>query len=175
MPTEPALFRPEVSEHRRQGLQGEVILNQSVSVSLLVATMVAIAAAAIAWVTLGSYARTETVRGILVTERPSAKVAAPAPGIVAELAVREGTVVRKGDRLTVENRAGSANLSEAAAFMDDDKRVLVFSDAGGTGRSYHADLAARNQRLPYSPAASGAGALLASLYSVQKSRPWNTF
>ena len=31
--------------------------------------------------------------------------------------------------------------------MDDDKRILVFSDAGGTGRSYHADLSARNQRL----------------------------
>ena len=31
--------------------------------------------------------------------------------------------------------------------MDDDKRILVFSDAGGTGRSYHADLGARNQRL----------------------------
>src|SRR3546814_17672171 len=55
--------------------------------------------------------------------------------------------VRRGERLAVENRAASANLAEAAAFMDDDKRVLVFSDAGGTGRSYHADLAARNQRL----------------------------
>ena len=31
--------------------------------------------------------------------------------------------------------------------MDDAKRILVFSDAGGTGRSYHADLAAKNQRL----------------------------
>ena len=30
--------------------------------------------------------------------------------------------------------------------MDDDKRILVFSDAGGTGRSYHADLGCRNQR-----------------------------
>ena len=30
--------------------------------------------------------------------------------------------------------------------MDDDKRVLVFSDAGGTGRSYHADLGCKNQR-----------------------------
>src|SRR5215475_9767207 len=31
--------------------------------------------------------------------------------------------------------------------MDDEKRILAFSDAGGTGRSYHADLTARNQRL----------------------------
>ncbi|RUW49249.1 methylase [Mesorhizobium sp. M1A.F.Ca.ET.072.01.1.1] len=67
--------------------------------------------------------------------------------VVAEVTGRSRRVVRKGERLVVENRAASANLAEAAAFMDDDKRVLVFSDAGGTGRSYHADLAARNQRL----------------------------
>ncbi|OJY73602.1 MAG: methylase [Rhodospirillales bacterium 70-18] len=67
--------------------------------------------------------------------------------VVAEVTGRSRRVVRKGERLAVENRAASANLAEAAAFMDDQKRVLVFSDAGGTGRSYHADLAAKNQRL----------------------------
>ncbi|AWV24677.1 putative methylase/helicase [Roseomonas mucosa] len=67
--------------------------------------------------------------------------------VVAEVTGRSRRVVRKGERLAVENRAASANLAEAAAFMDDQKRILVFSDAGGTGRSYHADLAARNQRL----------------------------
>ncbi len=67
--------------------------------------------------------------------------------LVAEVTGRSRRVVRKDERLAVENRAGSANLAEAAAFMDDQKRILVFSDAGGTGRSYHADLAVRNQRL----------------------------
>jgi predicted RNA methylase len=67
--------------------------------------------------------------------------------MVAEVTGRLRRIVRKGDRLCVENRPGTANLAEAQAFMDDDKRILVFSDAGGTGRSYHADLGARNQRL----------------------------
>jgi hypothetical protein len=67
--------------------------------------------------------------------------------MVAEVTGRSRRIVRKGDRLAVENRAPSANLSETAAFMDDIKRVLVFSDAGGTGRSYHAELSAKNQRL----------------------------
>jgi predicted RNA methylase len=67
--------------------------------------------------------------------------------LVAEVTGRSRRIVRKGQRLCVENRAGSANLAEAQAFMDDEKRILVFSDAGGTGRSYHADLGARNQRL----------------------------
>jgi predicted RNA methylase len=67
--------------------------------------------------------------------------------MVAEVTGRSRRIVRKSDRLTVENRAGSANLAETAAFMDDIKRILVFSDAGGTGRSYHAELSARNRRL----------------------------
>jgi len=67
--------------------------------------------------------------------------------VVAEVTGRFRRVIRKGGRLTVENRAASANLAETTAFMDDAKRVLVFSDAGGTGRSYHAELSARNCRL----------------------------
>ena len=72
--------------------------------------------------------------------------------IVAEVTGRSRRIVRKAgkdglDRLAVENRPGSANLAETQAFMDDDKRILVFSDAGGTGRSYHAELSARNRRL----------------------------
>lgn len=67
--------------------------------------------------------------------------------MVAEVTGRSRRIVRKGDRLAVENRAPSANLAETSAFMDDQKRILIFSDAGGTGRSYHAELSARNQRL----------------------------
>ncbi|MDP2081040.1 MAG: strawberry notch family protein [Pseudotabrizicola sp.] len=71
--------------------------------------------------------------------------------LVAEVTGRSRRIVRKGEgataRLVVESRAGSANLAETAAFMDDQKRILIFSDAGGTGRSYHADLSAKNQRL----------------------------
>ncbi|MBO1039955.1 strawberry notch family protein [Brucella pituitosa] len=71
--------------------------------------------------------------------------------MVAEVTGRSRRIVRKGDgasaRLAVENRPPSANLAETSAFMDDQKRVLVFSDAGGTGRSYHAELSAKNQRL----------------------------
>jgi predicted RNA methylase len=66
---------------------------------------------------------------------------------VAEVTGRSRRIVRKGDRFVVESRAGAANLAETQAFMNDAKRILVFSDAGGTGRSYHADLGAKNRRL----------------------------
>src|SRR5438128_5022057 len=67
--------------------------------------------------------------------------------MVAEVTGRSRRIVRIGDRLTVETRPASANLAEAAGFMDDQKRILVFSDAGGTGRSYHAELSAKNKRM----------------------------
>lgn len=67
---------------------------------------------------------------------------------VAEVTGRSRRIIRTSEgRLCVERRPGSANLSEARAFMDDKKRILIFSDAGGTGRSYHADLCVKNQRL----------------------------
>ena len=71
---------------------------------------------------------------------------------VAEVTGRSRRIVkRRGsdgiDRFVVENRPGSANISETDAFQSDAKRILIFSDAGGTGRSYHADLGAKNQRL----------------------------
>ena len=66
---------------------------------------------------------------------------------VAEITGRGRRIVRHPDgRMAVENRSSSAGLTEAQAFMADEKQILVFSEAGGTGRSYHADAAVKNQR-----------------------------
>jgi predicted RNA methylase len=54
-------------------------------------------------------------------------------------------VVGRDGRQKLESRTARSNLVEAEAFMRGEKRILVFSDAGGTGRSYHACLSARNQ------------------------------
>ncbi|MCO5066887.1 MAG: strawberry notch family protein [Rhizobiaceae bacterium] len=67
---------------------------------------------------------------------------------VAEITGRSRRVVKSDDdRFSIQRRPASAGFAETHAFMNDDKRVIVFSDAGGTGRSYHADRTARNQRL----------------------------
>ena len=67
---------------------------------------------------------------------------------VAEVTGRSRRVLRiadsSGERLALRNRPASANLAESAAFMAGEKRILVFSMAGGTGRSYHADLGCGN-------------------------------
>jgi predicted RNA methylase len=67
--------------------------------------------------------------------------------VVAEVTGRSKRVVLKDDKYQLESRSGSANITETQAFQDDRKKILVFSAAGGTGRSYHADLKATNQRL----------------------------
>ena len=67
---------------------------------------------------------------------------------VAEITGRSRRVLRiedaRGERLALRSRPGSANLAETAAFMDGSKKILVFSMAGGIGRSYHADLGCAN-------------------------------
>ncbi len=67
---------------------------------------------------------------------------------VAEVTGRSRRVLRisdgGGERLALRGRPASANLAETAAFMDGRKRILVFSMAGGTGRSYHSDLSSAN-------------------------------
>ncbi|WP_293680764.1 strawberry notch family protein [uncultured Phenylobacterium sp.] len=65
---------------------------------------------------------------------------------VAEITGRSRRVITRDGRRVVERRSGSAAKAETDAFMAGKKRVLVFSDAGGTGRSYHADLTAQNRQ-----------------------------
>lgn len=59
---------------------------------------------------------------------------------VAEVTGRTRRLVLDANgRQRVERRGGRSNLVEAESFMAGGKQILVFSDAGGTGRSYHAD------------------------------------
>ncbi len=70
---------------------------------------------------------------------------------VAEITGRSSRVVplpdEHGDLHLVDQKRGkAANSADVEAFQNGDKRILVFSDAGGTGKSYHADRAAKNQQ-----------------------------
>ena len=70
---------------------------------------------------------------------------------VAEVTGRTRRVVEKPDengnmKRVVESRGEASGIADANMFQDGKKRILVFSDAGGTGRSYHADLRAKNQQ-----------------------------
>ena len=70
------------------------------------------------------------------------------PEAVAEVTGRSRRFVTKTvdgvEQVVEERRTRRTCNAEADEFMAGKRRVLVFSQAGGTGRSYHADLAAQN-------------------------------
>ncbi len=77
------------------------------------------------------------------------------PDVVAEVTGRGQRVVagqwsrergEKAGKAFIQKRGSSANRADSEAFQADKKRLLVFSDAGGTGFSFHSDLGAKNQR-----------------------------
>jgi hypothetical protein len=66
---------------------------------------------------------------------------------VAEVTGRTKRLVFGPDgQQKLETRSGRSNIGETAAFMDGTKRIIAFSDAGGTGCSYHADKGTRSAR-----------------------------
>ncbi|MGB2806937.1 MAG: strawberry notch C-terminal domain-containing protein, partial [Sedimentisphaerales bacterium] len=70
--------------------------------------------------------------------------------VVAEVTGRTKRVVNKitekGTQKVVESWSRVKSTNDVDLFMKDRKKILVFSEAGGTGRSYHSDLSAKNQR-----------------------------
>lgn len=72
------------------------------------------------------------------------------PQNVAEITGRSKRVVKTmvdGQMKTViEKRGKNATTTEADEFQSGKRRILVFSDAGGTGRSFHADKTKKNQQ-----------------------------
>ena len=70
---------------------------------------------------------------------------------VAEVTGRNERLVYQEDaegvrRRIRQRRTRAMRMQDTDDFMDDKKQVLIFSDAGGTGRSYHADMGSKNQR-----------------------------
>lgn len=66
------------------------MLAQPLRARMLTFSIVVVAGALLLWLVIGSYARTETARGILATKVGSAKMIAPHPGQVTDLLVEEG-------------------------------------------------------------------------------------
>ena len=83
-----SLFRKEVIESHRQHLLGDAVLSQPLSFSVLALLLVVIVAATIAFISLGSYARKETVQGFLSPDKGIVRVHAPRIGVVGQLHVR---------------------------------------------------------------------------------------
>lgn len=73
------------------------------------------------------------------------------PEMVAENTGRAKRVIeQKGNdgriHRIVESRNDNKREADVNAFQDGKKRIMIFSEAGGTGKSYHADRRAKNQQ-----------------------------
>jgi predicted RNA methylase len=66
--------------------------------------------------------------------------------MVSEITGRSKRIIRKSGKSEMQKRGKAATSADHDAFMDAKKRILVFSEAGGTGASYHADLTRKNQQ-----------------------------
>lgn len=65
--------------------------------------------------------------------------------MVAESTGRTRRIITRDGKKVEENIANKRD-ADIAAFQNGDKRIIIFSKAGGTGKSYHADRAAKNQQ-----------------------------
>ncbi|MGB3471397.1 MAG: HlyD family efflux transporter periplasmic adaptor subunit [Erythrobacter sp.] len=148
------LFRSQVLESNADRLHGEVVFSQALSTKLFVGALFAIIAIAAVWVSIGTYARIETVPGRLITDIPSASVSAPQAGIVARLAVEEGQVVQKGDPVLVvnsdrETEAGGVVAGRSLGALEvrqqlSEAQIAMASDRAFTERSRLGTIIASN-------------------------------
>ncbi len=65
--------------------------------------------------------------------------------MVAENTGRSRRVEKKNGK-AIEVKLTGKKDADVEAFQDGKKRIIIFSKAGGTGKSYHADLTAKNQQ-----------------------------
>lgn len=91
-----SLFRKEALENQKDRLMGEVILIQPVSLIILSAVAILVAALIVSLLFWGSYARKETVRGYLVPDRGIVKVYPSSTGTVSKLQVKDGDHIELG-------------------------------------------------------------------------------
>ncbi len=96
----------------------------------------------------------ENLQSIRVPESPIDQILNTfGPKNVAEITGREERVLRytneNGEYVEEheQRRSDALRRSEVQEFMNDKRQILIFSEKGGTGESYHADLTKKNQRM----------------------------
>jgi membrane fusion protein len=93
------LFRPEVTAALGSQWMGAIRLAQPISAWLIAAVAIFVAAALIAFLSLGSMTKKARVTGITVPTAGNISIAAPNAGILMQSHVKEGDVVQAGQVL----------------------------------------------------------------------------
>lgn len=124
------LFRPEAVQAQTGTGLGEIILSQPLSARILSIVSLLIAVSAVVFLFVGEYTRRVRVEGFLLPDEGVLRVVPPQTGLVRELRVREGDVVKKGDVLYVlssERSVADAPSSEARIVERQRERLASLS------------------------------------------------
>lgn len=95
------LFRKEAILHRSSRLHGDVSMAVPVSWQVIGFALAATLVIAAAFLAIGTYARVETVPGLLAPDAGVAVIVSPRSGVVLRVAAKEGARVRAGAPLVV--------------------------------------------------------------------------
>jgi membrane fusion protein len=93
------LFRQEVIDKRTQRLSGVVSLVQPPIFKWLTILIVLVVIVSLVFLSLGNYTRKESVSGVLQPNTGIMRLSAPQNGVITELLVEEGQVVKKNQPL----------------------------------------------------------------------------
>jgi len=94
-----ALFRPQSLRTGELAWQGRPALSLGLPAAFTTISSVALAAAAVALITLGGYSRRVDMEGTVVPSTGAVEVTASPPGRIEGAAVQEGEAVKKGEPL----------------------------------------------------------------------------
>ncbi len=95
------LFRTAAVDNQVRRLHGDVVLQPSAPSRIITLVILIVVAFAMAWVVLARYARTEPAKGILVPVDGAAKIYAMRPGVISAFMVKEGDIVKAGQKLAL--------------------------------------------------------------------------
>lgn len=109
------LFRKEVFANQGRRLSGEVILASPPSGHWLTALLVGAVIVGVAFATLASYARRETVQGWVVPDTGLIRLVAREGGVVESVSVQEGQRVQAGQVIAIVRRASELEGRDAVA------------------------------------------------------------
>lgn len=147
------LFRNNAIKAQANKLDGDVIVAQPVSTTVLTSCLLSAVAIAIVFLASSSFNRKETVSGFLQPDSGISKIAAPRNGVISAIYVNDGELVKKGQPLillkTPEYLAGGESLSELISGNLTEQVEILNNRAAQTRRQSDSQKRELEQRIKY--------------------------
>jgi membrane fusion protein len=157
------LFRPEVVANRADRLSGDVAIAVPVSWLSIGYLLFAGVTVAIAFLSLASYSRVETVTGTITPDKGVATILPTRSGVIASLSARDGQLVEAGAELAfIRSEEDSASGVSTAAQIE---AAVANQDASLAAQMNAANAASEAQLRQLAAQGSGLTAEIAQLRS----------